>query len=318
MTRQPLAGTGVALVTHEACLAHDTGHHPECADRLRAILSALDHPDFAPLLRLQAPQATRAQLLLAHPPAYVDRILALRAEPDAPILLDADTVFSAGSLSAALYAAGGACAAVDAVLSGKAGAAFVATRPPGHHAEPAQAMGFCIFANAAIAALHARARWGLRRIAVVDFDVHHGNGTQAVLWDEPELLFASSHQSPCYPGSGAPSECGVAKNIVNVPLPPGTDGPAFRSAWTDHILPVLDRYAPELIIVSAGFDAHRDDPLADMRLDSADFAWITAALLQVADRHCGGRTVSVLEGGYDLDALAESAVAHLRALMRIA
>jgi acetoin utilization deacetylase AcuC-like enzyme len=200
-------------------------------------------------------------------------------------------------------------------MEGWAGAAFAAVRPPGHHAERTRAMGFCLFNGAAIAAYHARARWGLRRIAVVDFDVHHGNGTQDIFERDPDLLYVSSHQSPCYPGTGAAGERGVG-NIVNMPLRPGTDGPAFRAAWTATGLPAIAAFAPELLIVSAGFDAHRSDPLADLRLDTAEFGWITDELLAIADACCPGRVVSVLEGGYDLDALAASAALHVRRLMR--
>ena len=303
-----------ALFTHQACLAHDTGPwHPECPDRLRAVLTALEHPDFTPLLREQAPEATRAQLLLAHPESYVDAILAQRPAPGRLVQLDGDTVMSAGSAEAALRAAGGACAAVDAVMEGWARTAFVATRPPGHHAEPARAMGFCLFASAAIAALHARARWGVERVAVVDFDVHHGNGTQAIFERDPALFYASSHQYPCYPGTGAASERGVAGNVLNMPLPPGSGGGRFRAAWEREGLPALREFGPGLVIVSAGFDAHRADPLAEVRLETEDFDWITDRLLDAA----GGRLVSVLEGGYDLDALAASAAAHVRRLMRV-
>jgi len=196
-------------------------------------------------------------------------------------------------------------------------AAFAAVRPPGHHAEPARPMGFCLFNNAAVAALHARAQWGVQRVAVVDFDVHHGNGTQAMFATDPDLFYASSHQSPCYPGTGDAWERGVANNVVNTPLRPGEGSAAFRTAWKETILPELDRFAPGLLIVSAGFDAHKADPLAQLRLETADFAWITAELVQIAERHCGGRVVSVLEGGYDLDALAASAAEHVRGLMRV-
>jgi acetoin utilization deacetylase AcuC-like enzyme len=215
-----------------------------------------------------------------------------------------------------LRAAGGAVAAVDAVMEGWARAAFAAVRPPGHHAEPARPMGFCLFNNAAVAAAHARSRWGIERVAVVDFDVHHGNGTQAMFAADPGLFYASSHQHPCYPGTGAASERGSANNIVNAPLQPGSDGAAFRSAWSNIILPELDRFAPGLLIVSAGFDAHKSDPLAQLRLETADYAWITQELTRVAAMHCGGRIVSVLEGGYDLTALAASAATHVRCLMQ--
>ncbi len=307
----------VALFTHPACLAHEPGAgHPECSDRLRAVLAALDHPDFAGLRREEAPQASSEQLALAHPADYIAQVLAIEPLPGDIVRLDADTVMSGGSAEAARRAAGGACAAVDLVMAGQAGSAFVAVRPPGHHAEPAQAMGFCLFGSVAIAALHARARWDVCRIAVVDFDVHHGNGTQAMLQDDPQMFFASSHQSPCYPGTGAASETGVDRNVVNLPLSPGTGSAGFRQGWRDVILPALDRFAPELLLVSAGFDAHRADPLAQLELEADDFAWLTGALLDIAHRHCRGRLVSVLEGGYDLDALALSAAAHVRVLMQ--
>ncbi len=306
-----------ALLSHPACLEHDAGEwHPERPERLRAVLAALDAPEFASLLRREAPRATREQLLLAHPAAYVDAILAIRPAPDELVQLDADTAMNAGSAEAALRAAGAAVAAVDAVMEGEAQAAFAAVRPPGHHAEPARPMGFCLFGNAAIAALWARARHRLRRIAVVDFDVHHGNGTQAIFAADPELFYASSHQSPCYPGTGQPDERGCADNIVNVPLPAGADGAVFRAAWAGTILPALEGFARELLIVSAGFDAHRADPLAQLRLETEDFAWITAELVALAGRRTGGRIVSVLEGGYDLESLAASAAAHVRELMR--
>ena len=254
-----------ALFTHPACLEHSAGPgHPERPDRLRAVLRTLNHPDFGPLLREEAPLATKAQLELVHPAKYVAAILALDPGYDL-IALDPDTLVGAGSVDAARRAAGGAVAAVDAVMDGRVGTAFAAVRPPGHHAEPSRAMGFCLFANAAIAALHARARWGLSRVAVVDFDVHHGNGTQAVFASDPGLFYASSHQFPCYPGTGAASERGVG-NIVNMPLPPRSGGAEFRAAWEATGLPALQAFRPELLIVSAGFDAHRADPLAELRL----------------------------------------------------
>jgi len=307
----------VALFTHPACLGHDNGPgHPECPDRLRVVLQALEHPDFVPLLRETAPEATVALLELAHPPDYVSAILGIDPAPGEHVHLDSDTTMGHGSREAGLRTVGGAVAAVDAVMEGWARAAFVAVRPPGHHAERNSAMGFCLFGTAAIAALHARARWGLQRVAVVDFDVHHGNGTQDILWAHPDLFYVSSHQMPCYPGTGAPEERGVANNILNLPLPPGATGADFRRTWERVGLPTLDLWAPELLILSAGFDAHRADPLAELRLDTEDFGWFTDQLLAVADKHCAGRLVSVLEGGYDLRALAASAALHVRRLMR--
>ncbi len=304
-----------ALFTHPDCLRHDPGPgHPECPDRLRAVMAALEHHDFADLLRESAPEATPEQLAGPHPAAYVEAVLALRPGPEG-LSLDPDTRVGEGSVAAARRAAGGACAAVDAVMAGWARRAFVAVRPPGHHAEPATPMGFCLFNSVAVAALHARARWGLRRVAVVDFDVHHGNGTQAMFENDPALFYASSHQAPLFPGTGDPDERGVADNIRNVALPAGADGRAFRAAWERELLPALEGFAPEMLIVSAGFDAHRSDPLAELRCEAADFAWLTDRLLEVAGRHCGGRLVSVLEGGYDLRALAECVGAHVRRLM---
>ena len=306
-----------ALITHPACLNHENGeYHPECPDRLRYVLAALEAEEFADLLRESAPHATKEQLTRVHPANYVDAILSIRPGAGEIVQLDADTAMNHGSAEAALRAAGAAVASVDAVMEGWARAAFAAVRPPGHHAEPGRPMGFCLFNNAAVAALHARTRWGVQRVAVVDFDVHHGNGTQAMFAADKDLFYASSHQHPCYPGTGLPSERGVAENIVNAPLRPGSDSTAFRAAWSDTILPELDRFAPGLLIVSAGFDAHKADPLAQLRLETEDFAWITAELLHIAAAHCEGRIVSVLEGGYDLDALAASAAAHVRTLMQ--
>ncbi len=304
----------VALVTHPACLEHDTGDwHPECADRLRYVLRALEAEEFHPLLREQAPLATEAQLRLVHPADYVATILGIAPGEGERVPLDADTIMSAGSREAALRAAGGAVLAVDAVLDGWARRVFVATRPPGHHAESNRPMGFCLFANAAIAARHAQSR-GIERVAVVDFDVHHGNGTQEIFYGDPSLFYGSSHQYPCYPGTGGAEERGVG-NVVNAPLRPGATGAEFRAAWDETILPALDAFAPGLIIVSAGFDAHKADPLAQLRLETADFGWITRRLLDLAATHCGGRLVSVLEGGYDLDALAASAALHVRTML---
>ena len=305
------------MITHPACLEHDTGPwHPECPDRLRYVLRALEGEEFLPLMREEAPLATVEQLCRVHPDSYVQTILAIRPEPGDSVAIDGDTLMSHGSREAALRAAGAAVHGVDAVMEGWARRAFAAVRPPGHHAERNRAMGFCLFGNAAVAARHAQARWGLKRVAVVDFDVHHGNGTQDIFYDDPTLFYASSHQFPCYPGTGRSIEQGIAENVVNAPLPPGATGAMFRAAWSDILLPALDRFAPELLIVSAGFDAHKADPLAQLRLETSDFGWVTERLVEIAARHCGGRLVSVLEGGYDLDALAASVALHVRTLLQ--
>jgi len=305
------------LLTHPACLAHDTGeHHPERPDRLRAVLAALEDDAFADLAWAEAPQATIEQLTRVHPAEIVEAILGVRPPPDELVMIDADTVMSAGSAEAALRAAGAAVAAVDAVCGGQVDTAFAAVRPPGHHATPTVPGGFCLFNNVVIGARHAQATYGIGRLAIVDFDVHHGNGTQAVAEIDPSLFFGSSHQYPFYPGTGSPRERGIDGNVVNMPLAAGSGSAAFRTAWADRILPALDAFAPELIIVSAGFDGHRRDPLAQLRLETEDYAWVSRELLAVADRHTGGRLVSSLEGGYDLEALADAAAAHVRALMR--
>jgi acetoin utilization deacetylase AcuC-like enzyme len=306
----------VALFTHPSALGHDTGPgHPECADRVRYILRVLEGQAFETLLRKEAPKAPVEALGLAHSHTHINAILALPS--DRFTYIDGDTVFGPGTLEAALRGVGGAMAAVDAVMEGWAKAAFVAMRPPGHHAETDRAMGFCMFNNAAIAAYHARARWGVKRVAVVDFDVHHGNGTQEIFWSEPELFYASSHQHPSYPGTGMADERGVAGNVVNAPLPPGSGGKEFRAAWEGRIIPALEAFRPELLIISAGFDAHEADPLAQLRLREIDFAWVTEALLAVAEAHCPGRVVSLLEGGYDLEALAASVAAQMHVLMQL-
>jgi acetoin utilization deacetylase AcuC-like enzyme len=303
------------LYSHPACLEHDAGGgHPERPARLQAVLAALEAEDFAGLERRQAPRAELEQIARVHPRAHVDRILkAIPARGHYGI--DMDTVVSPGSGEAALRAAGALCAAVDAVMAGEADNAFCAVRPPGHHAEPQRAMGFCLFNNVAVGAAQARAVHGLTRVAVVDFDVHHGNGTQAMFWDDAELFFGSTHQMPLYPGTGAHTERGVAGNIVNVPLPPFAGSEEFRLAMGEGILPALRQFAPEFLLISAGFDAHEDDPLAQLRFRDEDYAWATAELRQVAEDCCSGRLVSTLEGGYDLAALASSATAHVRALM---
>ncbi|MFV0335407.1 MAG: histone deacetylase family protein [Tropicimonas sp.] len=304
-----------ALFTHPECLGHITPEgHAERPERLRAVLAALSVPDFAALERREAPLATRAHLLLAHPQAHVAAIEAA-IPAQGSVALDPDTHVMAGSLAAALRAAGAGIAAVDAVLAGEVANAFCAIRPPGHHAEAECPMGFCLFGNVAIGALHALDHHGLERVAIVDFDVHHGNGTQDILWNEARVLFCSTHQMPLYPGTGEAGEHGAHGNIVNAPLPPGAEGAAFRAAWETRILPALEAFRPELVLISAGFDAHRADPLAQLRLGEEDFAWVTERICDVADRHSGGRVVSTLEGGYDLEALAACVAAHVKVLM---
>jgi len=275
-----------------------------------AVLGALQDLD---LMRVTAPMAAEDDLLRAHPKSHVQALH--EAAPDAGFrALDADTHLSVGSLAAGYRAAGAAVRAVDMVLGGEAGNAFCATRPPGHHAERETPMGFCLFGNVAIAAKHALDHHGLKRVAILDFDVHHGNGTQDLVEDDARILFCSSHQMPLYPGTGYPSETGPYDTIVNVALPDGAGSQAFRQAWEGTILPRVTAFEPELIIISAGFDAHRDDPLAGLQLDVADFSWITGRICDLADTLCKGRVVSCLEGGYDLAALGESALAHVKVL----
>jgi len=303
------------LYTHSACLQHDPGQgHAERPARLRAVLQALDHDRHAALDRVEAPRATREQLLRVHSSAHVEHILGSAPPEDATYRLDEDTVMSPGSVEAALRAAGATVAAVDAVLSGAVQRAFCAVRPPGHHATRDQAMGFCLFNSIAVAAAHALAAHGLKRVAIADFDVHHGNGTQAIFEREPRVLFLSSHESPLYPGSGREDERGVG-NIVNGTLSPGAGSDEFRALWDDVLLPRLHAFKPQLVLVSAGFDAHRNDPLANIRLGQEDYAWITERLVALANTHAEGRLVSSLEGGYDLAALAASAAAHVHSLM---
>ena len=304
------------LYTHPACLEHDPGrYHPESPDRLRAVLAALDAPEFARLERREAPEASLDDIARVHPRGFAERLLA--AVPASGYAgIDADTVLSSQSGRAALRAAGAVVAAVDAVVAGEADNAFCAVRPPGHHAEPGRAMGFCLFNNVAIGALRARETHGLARVAVIDFDVHHGNGTQARFAEDPSLFYASTHQFPLYPGTGAARETGVG-NIVNVPLPPMAGSRQFRLGVTREILPALDAFRPEIVLISAGFDAHRSDPLAQLLLDEADYTWVTEQLLEIARHHAGGRVVATLEGGYDLAALGASAAAHVRVLMSV-
>lgn len=304
-----------ALFTHYACLDHVTPPgHPESPERLRAVLNALSAADFADLARGEAPRAEPETLALVHPITFVRHVL--DSVPKRGLTsIDGDTSLSPGSGEAALRAAGAVIAAVDAVMTGESRTAFAAVRPPGHHAEPSTAMGFCMFNNIAVGAQRARQAHGLKRVAVVDFDVHHGNGTQAAFERDADLFFASTHQWPLYPGSGLPQERGIAGNILNVPLSPRAGSDAFRDAFESHVLPGLDAFAPELVLISAGFDAHEADPLADLRLHESDFAWATTRICEIAATHAQGRVVSTLEGGYDLDALAASAAAHVKALM---
>ncbi|MDZ4737473.1 MAG: histone deacetylase family protein [Rhodospirillaceae bacterium] len=299
-----------ALFTHNACLTHDTGPgHPERIERLLAIVEALADPRFDALDRREAPRASRADLLRVHPAAYVDHVFA-SMPTEGYGALDADTVLSPGSGEAALRAAGAVVAAVDAVMTNEVANAFCAVRPPGHHAEADRAMGFCLFNNVAVGAHYARAKHSIARVAVVDFDVHHGNGTQHIFERDAGLFYASTHQMPLYPGTGAEEEQGVG-NICNAPLPPMAGSDLFRKAMERRILPALDDFAPELLIISAGFDAHADDPLAELMLKESDYAWATDALIAVAKKHCAGRVVSALEGGYNLDALARSTATHV-------
>ncbi len=299
------------VYTHPDCLGHEPGAgHPESPARLQAVTSALNAA--RPGLDWQsAPLATRGQLVRVHTHDMVARVLDAKAS--GTFRLDADTVMSSGSAAAALRAAGAGIAAVDAVLRNEVKHAFCAVRPPGHHATGDISMGFCLFNCIAVAAAHALEEHRLERVAIVDFDVHHGNGTQAIFEKDRRLLYLSSHQLPLYPNTGQVDEHGVG-NIVNAPLPPGSGGELFRKAWSETLLPVLDAFAPQLLLVSAGFDGHRLDPLADLRLEADDFRWLSVELARLAERHCQGRLVSILEGGYSLTALRECSVAHLHGL----
>lgn len=303
------------LYTHAACLKHDTGEgHPERVQRLQAILRLIDDPIYAALDRREAPEATIAQLARVHTKGYIDEVFnAIPARGQGE--LDGDTVLSPGSGDAALRAAGAVTAAVAAVMAGDLTNAFCAVRPPGHHAERDLAMGFCIFNNVAVGAAEALDAFGCKRVAIFDFDVHHGNGTQHIFAQDPRVLYASTHQMPLYPGTGAKHEKGVG-NIVNAPLPPYAGSEEFRDAVEETILPAIEKFRPDLLMISAGFDAHRADPLASLEFETEDYAWVTEQLVALAAAICQSRIVSTLEGGYDLNALAESTAAHVAALQR--
>lgn len=303
------------LLTHPSALKHDTGPgHPERPDRIRALNEEFGRAVYSMLAREEAPLAPLETVTLAHPAEYAEKLHEVAPETGA-VRVDGDTVLSSGSWEAIMRAVGGATYAVDEVFAKKADNAFVMMRPPGHHAETATPMGFCFFNNVAIAARHAQKMHGIERVAIVDFDVHHGNGTQDIFWSDPSVLYSSTHQMPLYPGTGAKNETGTQNNIVNAPLAPGDGGTQFREAFESVILPRLNNFQPELLLISAGFDAHRNDPLANLNLVEDDFSWVTGKLMDVADKHAQGRVVSLLEGGYDLEGLSRSAGAHVRRLM---
>ena len=303
------------IISHKDCLSHiePTGH-PEQVMRLLEVVKRLKFEEFKNLIWKEAPIATNEQILLGHSKKYVEFIENIQ-KSNHITHLDADTYFGKGSLNAAKRGVGANISAVNAVMSGDFNNAFSAIRPPGHHAETEKAMGFCIFGNVAIAAKYAIENHKLKRVAVVDFDVHHGNGTQEILWDDPNVLFVSTHQMPLWPGSGTHEEHGKHQNILNIPIQANTDGPAFRKKFDEIILPRLDSYKPEILIISAGFDAHYKDPLANIELMTEDYEWITHRLCDIADEHADGRLISSLEGGYNLAALAESVAVHVKVLM---
>lgn len=306
------------LVTHPAYSRHETPRgHPERVDRILAVEAMLADPVFDALERELAPEASLDAIEACHPLSYIEDLQRLNPHDDEGLAyIDGDTSMSPGSFEAALRGAGGATLAVDRVMAGKARSAFSASRPPGHHAEPERAMGFCFFNNVAIAARHAQKAHGAGRVAIMDFDVHHGNGTQAIFWKDPSVLYASTHEMPLYPGTGAAGETGEAGTIVNAPLRAGQGGAEFREAMNRIVLPRILDFSPDLILISAGFDAHARDPLGSLNLVEEDYAWATSALMQIADKTAGGRIVSVLEGGYDLTALARSTGVHVATLMQ--
>ena len=305
------------LFTHQSCLLHEVAAgHPENPSRLKVLEALFADDIFKDLERRDAPLGTVDQIALMHSEQYIEEII--RAVPDNELLyLDADTSLSHGSSEAAMRGCGAVCAAIDALMTENTKNAFCAVRPPGHHAETEKAMGFCLFNNAAIGAAYAQEKFKVDRVAVVDFDVHHGNGTQEMFWSQPNLLYASTHQMPLFPGTGAESEVGEHNNVINAPLSAGSGGSEFRTAFNEIIFPGLRKFSPDLLIVSAGFDAHADDPLASLNLYEDDFSWITLELLSIAEKYSDGRLVSILEGGYNLEALSSSASVHVRQLMSV-
>jgi len=304
----------IAIFSHPDCLMHDTGPlHPENPARLTAIMDGLKSCDFINKLDfISAPLGTREQILLVHTAKYLELVERSIPADESLAHLDSDTVMSNGSFQAALRAVGSGCQAVDDVMHDKYKSAFCAVRPPGHHATPDRAMGFCIFNNIAIAARHAMQKYNLKRVAIVDFDVHHGNGTQAAFEQDARVLYISTHQWPHYPGTGKPDEKGV-DNILNLVLPAGTDGETYRTIFSENIIPALHNFQPQLILASAGFDAHKNDPLASIKLTEEDYKWIGHQLYGIANECCGGKVVSMLEGGYNLQALAESTKSYIAA-----
>ena len=303
------------LISHTDCLKHITPeNHPERVERLISIMDSLKNFKDPDLVRLDAPEGSETDILRVHPIEYLDN-LKQKSPVDGFVALDPDTFMSAGSLRAAMRGVGGIIKAVDLVMTDQANNVFVVTRPPGHHAEKETSMGFCLFGNVSIAAKYALDHHKLSKVAVVDFDVHHGNGTQDILWNEKRSLFISSHQMPLYPGTGKENEIGIENNILNIPLPPNTMGKDFRYLYENKVFPALEKFSPDLLLVSAGFDAHASDPLANINLAEEDFAWVTGRLCDLADKHCNGRLVSTLEGGYDLDALAKCVTTHLKTLL---
>ena len=305
------------LFTHQSCLRHEVAAgHPENPSRLKVLETLFAEEAFRGLERRDAPLGTVDQITLMHSERYVEEIV--RAVPDNEFLyLDADTSLSNGSSEAAMRGCGSVCAAIDALMAENAKNAFCAVRPPGHHAETEKAMGFCLFNNAAIGAAYAREKFKTDRVAVVDFDVHHGNGTQEMFWSQPNLLYASTHQMPLFPGTGSISEVGEYNNVINAPLSAGSGSSEFRTAFNEVIFPRLRKFSPDLLIVSAGFDAHADDPLASLNLYEDDYSWVTLELLSIAEKYSEGRLVSVLEGGYNLEALSSSVSVHVRQLMSV-